>query len=76
MPEFRMTDQETIVIGVVDRTRDADVPIAELKTTDLFQLAAGRDAFILGLIFLFTIAAWGRNHFSPRFLMGTDPCFP
>jgi len=63
-----MPHEETIVTGVVDCTADADVAIPKLKAADFFQLAAGRNAFIFGQIFVFTIAAWGRNHFTPRFL--------
>jgi hypothetical protein len=47
MPVFGMPDEKTVVIGVVDRTADADVSPAELKTADFLQLTAGSGAFIL-----------------------------
>jgi hypothetical protein len=64
---FDMPDEKTIVIGIVDGLADTDFPTTELKTADFVHFAAGVNAFILGHVFVFTIAARGGNHVAPRF---------
>jgi hypothetical protein len=65
---FDMPDQKTIVIGIIHGLAGTDFPPAELQATDLIQLAASIEALILGHMFVFTIAARGRNHLTPHFL--------
>jgi len=61
-------DQKAIVIGIIHGLAYSDFPPAELQTADRFQLVAGLETLVFGQMFVFTIAAWRRNHMTPRFL--------
>lgn len=66
---FRIADEKAIIVAVIDSMTDVDLAPAELKATNFVQFAAIFDTFILGHVFVFTTAAGGGNHVSPRLLM-------
>jgi hypothetical protein len=67
---IRIADEKAIVVGIVDGVADVDFAPAELQAAYFCQFVAVIDAFILGIVFVFAVATWGRNHVSPRLLMG------
>ncbi len=62
---LRISDEKTIVVVVVDGMTDVDLAVAELNPAQLIQFVARVDAFILGHILVFTVAAGRGNHVSP-----------
>ena len=71
-PAFDMTDEETVVIGIVHGLTDADFPPAELHASDFGQFAARIDAVVFRIVLLVAGAAGRRDHGVPRFQCVVD----
>jgi hypothetical protein len=56
-PTFNMTDEKTVVIGIIHCLTNADFPPAELHAANFRQFAACIDAVVFGQVFLVAIPA-------------------
>ena len=63
---IRISDEKAVVVIVVDGMADVDLTSAELHTAQLIHFVARAEAFILGHVFVFAVAAGRGNHDSPR----------
>jgi hypothetical protein len=72
---FGVADEKTIVVIVINGMADVDLTATELNAAQFVQFIAGVDTFIFGHIFVFTSAAGGGDHGSPRWQIRLIGCF-